>query len=349
MLERALRAGLTGLTMLAFGSPTSAAPAPRTSAAPQTVTVGNFIRAETDTYFAKTVHEGAFGKLRHSRQMTPIDKQTVVRMNRDTLYSDGVFDLDAAPVTITLPDTGKRFMSMQVVSEDHYTTEVVYAPGRHTYDKGNVGTRYVFIIIRTLTNPEDPADVKAANAAQDRIKVEQAKNGSFQIPNWDPESQAKVRDALATLATLRGSDTGGMFGAKGEVDPVNHLIGTAIGWGGNPPTAATYIGVFPKENDGKTVHQLTAKDVPVDGFWSISVYNSKGFFEKNGLSAYSLNSITAKPNADGSFTVRFGGCTKKLPNCLPIMSGWNYTVRLYRPRKAILDGTWKFPEATPIS
>jgi para-nitrobenzyl esterase len=27
------------------------------------------------------------------------------------------------------------------------------------------------------------------------------------------------------------------------------------------------------------------------------------------------------------------------------MPGWNYTVRMYRPRKAILDGTWKFPEA----
>ncbi len=27
------------------------------------------------------------------------------------------------------------------------------------------------------------------------------------------------------------------------------------------------------------------------------------------------------------------------------MKGWNYTVRLYRPRAEILDGTWKFPGA----
>src|ERR1700751_3923116 len=53
------------------------------------------------TYLAKTVREGAFGKHRHNRQSTPIDRQTSVRMNRDTLYSDGVFDLDATPVTIT--------------------------------------------------------------------------------------------------------------------------------------------------------------------------------------------------------------------------------------------------------
>jgi hypothetical protein len=33
---------------------------------------------------------------------------------------------------------------------------------------------------------------------------------------------------------------------------------------------------------------------------------------------------------------------------LPIVKGWNYTVRLYRPRKEILDGIWKFPEAQPV-
>ena len=54
---------------------------------------------------------------------------------------------------------------------------------------------------------------------------------------------------------------------------------------------------------------------------------------------------TAKPNPDGSFTIQFGGCERDVPNCLPIMADWNYTVRLYRPRKEILDGTWTFPEA----
>ena len=120
------------------------------------VSLDNFIRAETDLYFARTVNDGAFGKLRHRRDMASIDKQDVVRMNRDTLYSSGVFDLDAAPLTITLPEPGKRFMSMQVVSEDHFTTEVVYAPGSYTYARDKVGTRYVFIIIRTLADPRIP-------------------------------------------------------------------------------------------------------------------------------------------------------------------------------------------------
>jgi hypothetical protein len=47
--------------------------------------------------------------------------------------------------------------------------------------------------------------------------------------------------------------------------------------------------------------------------------------------------------------VQFGGCDGMIPNCLPIMKGWNYLVRLYRPREEILSGTWKFPEARPVA
>ena len=59
----------------------------------------------------------------------------MIRLNRDTLYSSAVFDLDAGPVTITLPDAGKRFMSMQVINEDHYVPEVVYGKGSYTLDE----------------------------------------------------------------------------------------------------------------------------------------------------------------------------------------------------------------------
>jgi para-nitrobenzyl esterase len=315
------------------------------SAPTQRVDVDNFVRAETDLYFAKTAKDGAFGKLRHAREPTPIDAQTVVRMNRDTLYSSGVFDLDAGPLTIALPEAGKRFMSMQVISEDHYVTEVTYSPGPHRYDKEQVGTRYAYVIVRTLANPGDAHDLDAVHRLQDAIRVEQDAPGKFEVPAWDAASQAEVRKALSSLAPFAGN--GAKFGSKNEVDPVAHLIGTAIGWGGNPPTAATYVSVYPKRNDGKVPHSLTVGDVPVDGFWSISVYNREGFFEKNARDAYSLNNLTAKPNADGSYTVRFGGCDKTPENCLPISPGWNYTVRLYRPRKEILDGAWTFPEAQP--
>ena len=89
--------------------------------------------------------------------------------------------------------------------------------------------------------------------------------------------------------------------------------------------------------------------MPVDGFWSISVYNAKGYYEPNPLNGYTLNNITAKQSDDGAVTIQFGGCDGKIPNCLPIMPGWNYMVRLYRPRPEILNGSWKFPEAQPVA
>ena len=129
---------------------------------------------------------------------------------------------------------------------------------------------------------------------------------------------------------------------------MSHLLGTASGWGGNPRTAALYAaGAVPPRNDGTAAYQLTFSKVPVDAFWSISAYNQAGFFVKNDQDAYAFNSVTATPNADGSFTIHFGG-DKNAVNYLPIMPGWNYVVRMYRPQKPLLDGTWKFPEARPL-
>jgi hypothetical protein len=79
-------------------------------------------------------------------------------------------------------------------------------------------------------------------------------------------------------------------------------------------------------------------------FWSISVYNAKGYFEKSPYGTYSLNNITAKRYPDGAVTIQFGGCDGQIPNCLPTMPGWNYLVRFYRPHAEILNGKWKFPE-----
>jgi para-nitrobenzyl esterase len=312
------------------------------------VTVKSFARAETDMYFSRIVKRGGFGKFDHNREVTPISRQEVVRMNRDTLYSAAVFDLDAGPVTITLPDSGKRYMALLIVNEDHYTQAVVYAPGRYTFSRDQMGTRYFAGLVRTLVDPQSSSDIRKANALQDAIQVEQAATGRFEVPRWDPASQSKIRDALSILASMEATPTPPRFGRKEDVDPVSHLIGTAAGWGGNPEEAARYIAVYPKANDGKTVHSLTVKDVPVKGFWSISLYNKDGFFEPNALGAYSINNLTAKPNADGSVTVQFGACETGTTNCLPTPPDWNYVVRLYRPGKAILDGSWTFPEANPV-
>jgi len=313
------------------------------------VTVDNFVRAESDLYFRGILKDsGAIGTFQHRREPARIDNQTVIRLNRDTLYSSAVFDLDAGPVTVTLPDAGKRFMSMQVINEDHYVPEVVYGKGSYTLSKDKVGTRYVAVAIRTLVDPVNAKDVEEVHGLQDAIKVSQKATGAFEAPDWDQASQKKMRDALLVLGSTI-PDFKKAFGTRAEVDPIRHLIGSALGWGGNPDKDAIYLNVTPAKNDGTTLYKLDVKNVPVDGFWSVSLYNAEGYYEKNSYDAYSINSITGKTNADGSITVQFGGCDGKIPNCLPIMQGWNYTVRLYRPRPEIQNGKWKFPEPRPAS
>jgi hypothetical protein len=314
------------------------------------VTVDNFVRAESDLYMGGILRDsgGALGKFNHRREVASVDDQTVIRLNRDTLYSAAIFDLATAPVTITLPDAGQRFRSMQVISEDHYVPMVVYTPGAHALTREKVGTRYAVVGIRALVNPNDPKDVQQVHALQDAIKVSQKSHGTFDVPSWDPESQKKVRDALLVLATTL-PDFKRAFGQRGQVDPVRRLIGAAAAWGGNPDRDAIYLNVVPAKNNGTTVQKVVVRDVPVDAFWSISVYNAEGYFQKNNLNAYTINSITGTKGADGAITVQFGGCDGKIPNCLPIIPGWNYTVRLYRPRAEILSGKWKFPEPQMVS
>ena len=312
---------------------------------PVRVNIDNFRRAETDTYFASFVKIGGFGKFNHERELAAIEKQAVIRLNRDTLYSWGVFDLDASSVPVTLPDTGKRYMALQVVNGEHYTTDVFYTPGTYTITKENVGTRYVCLIVRTFVNPDDAADVKTVHALQDSITVTQQATGQFETETWDPESLTAIREALLNLAAATGGiNSSRMFGREDEVEPTQHLLGTAAGWGGNPRTAALYEGYELSENDGKTAYKLTIKDVPVDGFWSVSVYNKAGYFEKNDKDAYTVNDVTAETDADGSVTIHFGG-DENASNYLPITPGWNYLLRLYRPRRELLDGKWKAPEA----
>jgi len=313
------------------------------------VTPDNFVRAESDVYMAAQAKDGAFGEFKHTREPAPVDRQLIVRLNRDTIYSSGVFDLDAGPVTINLPDSGDRFLSALVINQDHYNPQVFYGAGTHTLTKDSVGTRYVMVGVRILADPNNPQDMRKANALQDAITVSQPGGpGIFEIPPWDPVSQKKVRQALIALSDTIPDLRYAAGPNKASVDPVRRIAAAASAWGLNPDKDAVYLNVFPEKNDSRTPYRLTVKEVPVDAFWSVTAYTADGYFYPNDLNAYSINSLTGRKGADGAITIQFGNCTKETPNCLPVTDGWNYMVRLYRPRQEILDGSWSFPVAEPI-
>jgi hypothetical protein len=141
-----------GVACLALSAVQAQSPSPWPTGGSVPVTADNFLRAESDSVFAGLVKQGGSGKFYHNREVTPFDSHIVQRANRDTLYSTGVFDLDAGPVTITLPDAGQRFMTMIVIDEDHYVFTVVYGPGTHILTKEKIGTRYAVAAIRILVD-----------------------------------------------------------------------------------------------------------------------------------------------------------------------------------------------------
>ncbi len=309
--------------------------------AAEKVNVDNFVRAETDRMFAGLLRTtGGVNRLIHNRAPAALDAQPVIRMNRDTLYSTAIVDL-AGGATLTVPDAGTRYLSVMVVNEDHYINEIIRAPGEHELTVEAFDTDYVAIAARILVDPTNPADVAAVNHLQDQFKLTAASNRPFAPPDYDADSMNATREALLNLA--RGIDGfAHTFGTKDAVDPVRHLIGTAAGWGGLPESEAFYINVEPQLPVGD--YELTVGDVPVDGFWSISVYNTAGYFVPNERNMVSVNNITAHRNEDATITIHFGNGDR--PNSVPIMDGWNYIVRLYRPHTEILDGSWTFPAVT---
>jgi hypothetical protein len=311
---------------------------------PVKVTPETYIRAETDRQFGEIVQmAGGINRFYHFRSPTPLDKQNVVRMNRDTLYSMGVVDTSKG-ATITVPELPKdRYASVYLVDNDHYCPFVIYTAGTHELPKD---TKYLGIGIRIqVFNPKDADEVTLVNKLQDQFVIKA--NNADPLPEfkWD-------RQSLKTLTTQYEKDSAkysswkGMQGPRGKVDEKTRHIAAAAAWGLFPEWDATYLN-YSGGHDPKVGHKATYKVPDNKAFWSILIYGNDGFIKsENSL----VNSSNVKLNPDGTFTVYFG--SKELcgdvPNRLDVTEGWNFLMRVYRPGASVLDGTYNLPKPEPI-
>ena len=222
------------------------------------------------------------------------------------------------------------------------------APGATISPRLGITTRYAVVAVRTLVDPVDPKDVETVHTLQNAIKLEQPGGpGAFKIPQWDHASQKKVRDALL----IAGRDTPRYETyvwrqRSGRTSAAPDRRGFGLGRQSRTGCAVSHCSagggttaLGPTQFDGQG---RAGERILVDQ----RLQQEKGYFEPNALNAYTLNNITAKKASDGSIDVRFGNCDASSANCLPIMPGWNYLVRLYRPRPGVLDGDVDFPRST---
>jgi hypothetical protein len=104
--------------------------------------------------------------------------------------------------------------------------------------------------------------------------------------------------------------------------------------------------------DGSKTYAITfaaGEEPPVNGFWSMTLYNKEHFFHANDLGRYSLGTknTTLQRNQDGSLTLYAGATSPgdgKESNWLPAPDGaFSLYIRAYWGKEAILDGTWQPP------
>jgi hypothetical protein len=308
------------------------------------VNVDNYARAEVAFQIDRFLASGVgVNNWTHIRNPTPVDQQSVIRMNRDTLYSVAVADISRG-ATVTVPATDGRYLTVMIMNADGYVNRVVHEPGIEPLTVDEFDTDIVIVLARILVDPTDPDDVAEVNRLQDQLTIEAASARPWVSGQYDEASYTETKRHLLALGEgVR--DSARTFGAKGAVDQVRFLIGAAGGFGGLPEEEAYYSVRAAPRPAGR--FELAVTDVPVDGFWSVSVYNRDGYFDENPYDSYSVNSVTAVPDPDGTVSIHFGTEPDGSPNFLFVKDGWNYVARMYRPHASVLDGTWTFPEPTP--
>ncbi len=309
-----------------------------------TVTDENYGLAETQVIIqsyikkiaAATGTEGVGVWMHNKKAANPKDRD-VMRKNYDTMYSWIVLDL-STPATLIMKETGGRYQSMWVISEEHYNPFAYTEPGEYTLTAENVGTPYAIVVVRTQANVTDPEDVLAANKIQETLEIRQEKRGTYVASHqWDMESLEAIRTKYQEIAKNEKISPDRYFGKKGGPSLKEHNCGTAVGWGGFTKDQAAYVDYYPTSLAAQT---LTLKDVPANAFWSITVYDKVGFAVTE---TYNINSQFVKTEKDGSAIIHFGGDASQ-DNYMETFKDWTFILRLYLPTEEYLSGTWVRPE-----
>ena len=193
------------------------------------VTPETYVRAESDRQFEIIVKiAGGVNRFFHFRSPTPLDKQNIVRMNRDTLYSMGIVDTSNG-ATITVPPLPKdRYTSVYLVDNDHYCPFVIYDAGTHELPKD---TKYLGVGVRIqVFNPNDSDEIVQINKLQDQFVIQADSADPFPPIEWDLQS-LKTLTQQYEKEFAGFADYKGMMGPRETVNEKTRHLAAATAWG----------------------------------------------------------------------------------------------------------------------
>ena len=247
------------------------------------------------------------------------EEQFVVRMNRDTPYSVSVIDMSSDNIYVTVPET-ERYVTIQVVDENHETQPMIYGPGKH---KITAKTDHAFVIVRALEG-----------GIRENLIIEAGNSNPFDVKKWDMES-FEAMDKAGNIDFSDGYDQSKAFGntESGQTSYMNY-VGAAGGWGGAMVEDNIYQTSQYFDADG--CYEMTFLDPKDTYFWSATVYNGDGrMFNDIANISSEMNPVQ---NEDGTYTIRFG-CEGQ-PNNIPIIEGnttgkFNVLMRHYGPSEQV--------------
>jgi len=305
------------------------------SATPQTYPI-----LETSHQLLKNQDLAGVNTILHKRELTPTDNQPVVRLNRDTYYSFAVVDVSKG-ASITMPEIPSgKYMTVQPVTEDHRIQAMTYGAG--TFELSTHTGSHLYLVIRL----DSTFSQEEAKQIQNQMQISANSSQPFVATPVNKKSFEDVENALKAqmpaivkrdgINAITGMFTDPRDNSNKLYTNEKYQVGAAIGWGGAQMMDNVYevSGNYPADQ----CHQANFEDPKNKAFWSFTVYDKKGFMF-NDLA--SLNSNTAKVNADGTYTISFG-CGNDAPNNIAIANDsgvFNLGIRHYQPSDRVLkDG-----------
>lgn len=312
------------------------------------VTPENYARAECDNSFATIVNDVGPNAFRHDRDLMSLDKQPAVTMNRDTVYSFGIYHVPPGTKIILPESLDGRYQSAMVMQNDDFTDQVFYAPG--TFEIKSK-TEFVAFVIRTQMLDSSGKEKDTVRSLQDAIRVHWPMGTTpkeYQIVDWDHESLLKLR-AQYQKDAAKLPNFNNASGARGVIDPDMLRLSASVALGLLPAKDAVYV-YRDYGLKGDVVYEATyaAPEFKRGGFFSFTMYGADKHIKSLDCT---LNNEHISFNDDGTFTMRFGpkGSRGEAKNFLETPEdNWYLALRIYRPSEDIVKNGFDIAEPKPI-